>query len=158
MAFYTKTVQEMIEESINIFDFSYDLYDVTKKIPLQQMFTRHYYFYEIGYESVSQFKYALREKWLLLLPKYNKLWVENEKTLDILKGFNVEVESETILKDTPITEYDDTDFATAKQKGSNKSSGRNQSEIDLIENYNQKLRNINQQFINEFIKLFMGIM
>lgn len=158
MAFYTKTVQEMKDEGHNIFDFSYTLYNNDKKIDLQEAFIRHYYMYEIGYESVSQFKYALREKWLLLLPKYNKLWVENDKTLDVLKGFDVDVQSETVLKDTPITEYDDTDFATAKQKGTNKSSGRNQSEIDLLENYNQKLRNITQQFIMEFQKLFMGIM
>ena len=63
-----------------------------------------------------------------------------------------------VVKDTPITEYDETNYASGIQTNESENTGTNQSDIDLLENYNRKLRNIKEQFINEFKKLFMGIM
>ena len=61
---------------IKVFDFEYDFYttnDTYKKM-FENKFVRHYYFEEIGYETMPQFKFKLSEKLNLIMPYYKKIY------------------------------------------------------------------------------------
>jgi len=157
---YTKSIQEYVEEEVDIFSgLDFTAYDGTPEtvIKLKEMFIRHFYFYEIGSETLSIFKYRLFEKWLLVIDYYNKLWKANEQEVVVLSSFTINNDTLTKLKDLPISSYDETDFATALQTVTNTSTGKNSPDIDLITSYIKQVKNINMKFLGEFDNLFMQI-
>lgn len=57
-----------------IFDFEYPLYDPTYKRALETKIINHFYFREIGAETVSQFKFMLARTMNEIMPYYNELY------------------------------------------------------------------------------------
>ena len=73
MAEYTVELRTIIESGINIFDFKYDFYDEMKRRDFEQSFIRHFFFREIGSETIDRFKWYLEDKMLTVFPYYNEL-------------------------------------------------------------------------------------
>lgn len=158
MATYTMTLEAVIKIA-NIFDFNYNLYDETKKKDLEQAFIDHYLFKEIGVETIGRFKHKLRERWILILPKYNKLWIANNKDVEIFsnnKGSSKRVSNFNDLPITPPTSKSDYP-TTSTDEISSYSSLSGISEIEALSRYNELVSNITFQFLKEFISLFMSI-
>lgn len=74
MSQYTLTVKQLIENGVKLFDFSYPLFDEEYRPILEEKITRHFYFREIGFESVGRFLFELETKLNEIMPYYNKFY------------------------------------------------------------------------------------
>lgn len=72
MTKYTMELREVLAHNY-IFDFSYPIYDEKKRRDFEQAFEHHFYFREIGFDTVDMFKHYLRDKFALVFPYYNEL-------------------------------------------------------------------------------------
>lgn len=93
---YTLTLQQIVKNDINIFDFDYDLFNPNYKSTFEQLFIDYFYLEEIGHETVGQFKHRLKNKLQLVLPYYNKLYMSQELEQRILDNYDV---TETINRE-----------------------------------------------------------
>lgn len=74
MAEYTVELRKIVESGIPIFDFPYPFYDETKRKEFEEKFIKHFYFREIGCETVDRFKWFLADKMNVVFPFYNELF------------------------------------------------------------------------------------
>lgn len=74
MAKYTTQIRSIVENGFPIFDFDYPIFDENYRGVLEQNIINHYYFREIGFETVGQFKHFLKTWFQLEMPYYNRLY------------------------------------------------------------------------------------
>lgn len=86
---YTITLGEIIENDINIFDFDYPFYNEERRKQFEQHFIEHFYFDEIGQETVARFKHRLKIKLNLIMPYWNKIFLADELEQRILDNYDV---------------------------------------------------------------------
>lgn len=68
-------VNEVISLALpKIFNFDFPIFDEAYRSTLEQKIVRHFYFREIGYETVGRWKMALETKLNEIMPYYNKLY------------------------------------------------------------------------------------
>ena len=89
MAEYTIELRSIIESGINIFDFPYEFYNEEKRREFEQKFIRHFYFREIGCETVDRFKWYLEDKMQTVFPYYNELFKSASIEYDILDNYKL---------------------------------------------------------------------
>lgn len=158
MAKYTMELNEVINLT-NIFDFKYEIYAPDKKQDLETKFINHYYFREIGVETIGRFKFKLKERWLLIIEKYNKLWRASQKEIEVYSNNSGTSSNKTEFDEMPgspptgIPEYVTT---RTRNEGQSKSL-TGMSEIEALTQYIQKLTDITTLFLKEFDSLFMQI-
>lgn len=85
----TMTLGELIENNINIFDFDYPFYNEERRKQFEQHFIEHFYFDEIGQETVARFKHRLKIKLNLIMPYWNKIFLADELEQRILDNYDV---------------------------------------------------------------------
>lgn len=86
---YTITLGELIENNVNIFDFDYPFYNEERRKQFEQHFIEHFYFDEIGQETVARFKHRLKIKLNLIMPYWNKIFLADELEQRILDNYDV---------------------------------------------------------------------
>jgi len=74
MSNFTTELRKIINSGVNIFNFDYDLHDPLYKPTLEEKIIKHYYFREIGSETVGRFIQRLDTKLNEILPKYNLMY------------------------------------------------------------------------------------
>lgn len=75
MAKYTTQLRSIVESGVDVFGrVDYPLFDVHYRPVLNQHIIDYYYFREIGFETVGQFKHFLKVKMNLIMPYYNNLY------------------------------------------------------------------------------------
>jgi hypothetical protein len=74
MAKYTTQIRSIVEAEHPIFDFDYPIFDESYRAVLEKKIIDHYYFREIGLETVGQFKHFLKSKMNTIMPYYNQLY------------------------------------------------------------------------------------
>lgn len=74
MAKYTTQLRTLIEGGVDLFDFSYPIFDENYRGVLEQKIKDRYFFREIGLETVGQFKHFLKMKLNEIMPYYNRLY------------------------------------------------------------------------------------
>lgn len=89
MAKYTVELRTVVESGINIFSFPYEFYDETKREKFERDFIRHFYFREIGCETVDRFKLYLRDKMETVFPYYNELFKSASIKYDVLDNYKL---------------------------------------------------------------------
>lgn len=107
MAKYTlelRTIEE--SKNVKVFDFEYDFYDKDLKEKFEKKFIDHYYFDEIGFETIARFKHRLRTKLNEIMPDYKQLYETELAAKDINFLLNKD------LKETFIREADNTNNMT----------------------------------------------
>lgn len=125
-----KESTENIVENVRkfIFTFTFPFYDDNKLKDFQEKFIKHFFFREIGFETVNLFKFRLNETLNLIMPYYNKLYLANEEKLEIFttdkfqEQVNSESNSETNVKGNSNTNYNEesiTRFSSTPQGGLN---------------------------------------
>jgi hypothetical protein len=95
VAKFTTQLRTIIESNYPIFDFDYPIFDENYRPVLESKIINHFYFREIGLETVGQWKWFLKEKLNLIMPYYNKFYNEFkrfESDFDPYKNKNVYVE------------------------------------------------------------------
>ena len=74
MGKYTLTIQEILSNNVNIFDFNYSFYSEEHKEQFEAKFINHFYFDEIGAETVARFKHNLKTMLNEIMPYYIHLY------------------------------------------------------------------------------------
>lgn len=86
MAKYTMELRDIVEsQNVNLFDFDYEYYadNYALQKRFENMFVQHYYFHEIGFETVERFKWNLKAKLNLNAPLYRQYWDSYLKSKNI---------------------------------------------------------------------------
>lgn len=73
-ASYTETPAVIAAARPKLFDFEYPIYDRAYKPVLENKIINHFYFREIGAETVGQFKFMLARTMNEIMPAYNGLY------------------------------------------------------------------------------------
>jgi len=66
---------------INIFDFSYPIFDEAYRKGLEQRIIDYFYFREIGFETKEIFVHELKSQMQLLMPVYNRMYLASNGEL-----------------------------------------------------------------------------
>ena len=156
MAVYTITLGEIVENNVEIFDFDYPFYNEERRNQFEQHFIEHFYFDEIGEETVARFKQRLKIKLNLIMPYWNKIFLADELEQRILDNYDVtetytrEVENsasttsnntnKNLASDTPVTRTDlnsNNDYYSSIIKDIGE--GSSQAEGESIENWTRRM-------------------
>lgn len=152
----TLTLGEIIENDVNIFDFDYPFYSEEYRPTFERHFIEHFYFDEIGQETVARFKQRLKIKLNLIMPYWNKIFLADELEQRILDNYDVtetykrevannssstnESTNKNLQSDTPVTRTDleQLDYFSniVKDIGNNTSNVNNNS----IENWERRMQ------------------
>ena len=79
-------LRDIIEsQNVNLFDFDYEYYadNYALQKRFENMFIQHYYFHEIGFETVERFKWNLKARLDINAPKYKQYWDSHLKSKNI---------------------------------------------------------------------------
>ena len=74
MGKYTLTIQEILLNNVNLFDFDYSFYNESHKKGFEKKFLDRFLFDEIGTETVARFKHNLRTTLNEIMPYYTHLY------------------------------------------------------------------------------------
>ena len=74
MGKYTLTIQEILSNNVNIFDFDYSFYNESYRKGFEKKFVDRFLFDEIGAETVARFKHNLRTMLNEIMPYYTHLY------------------------------------------------------------------------------------
>ena len=130
---YSIELREFIEDPLfTLFDFDYPFYadDLSIKEEFENRFIEHYYFHEIGFETVARFKHYLRSRLRDVMPYYSQLYESELKAKDLNFLLNKDLREEFIRESSGTLE------SSAKTSGSNSmsSSNTNNSKVSNLDN------------------------
>ena len=98
---YTVTIQEMIENNVNIFDFDYPIFREEYRKTFEENFINYFFDDEIAHETIALFKHRLKVKLRLIMPYYNKIFETQEMEQRILDNYDVtEIYNRSLTSDT----------------------------------------------------------
>lgn len=138
---YTTQLKKIIENDVNIFNFNYPIFDETYRNTFQKHFIQHFYYDEIGLETVSKFIDRLEIKLNLIMPYWNKIFLADKLEQRILDNYeiietfvkddenittsNITNKNLNIFSDTPVTKVDFSvvDYATNLSKNNTENEG-----------------------------------
>lgn len=119
MANYTMELRQIINRDIEIFDFDYPFYDVTKKPQFEEMFINHFFFHEIGCETVHRFKHYLKAKLHEIEPYYTHLYKTTMYEYNPILNYDVNEEITRELSEKSNGSLNNTSDISSKTTGSN---------------------------------------
>lgn len=89
MANYSIELRHVIDAGYKIFDFKYPFYDETKRKEFEEKFIKHFYFREIGCDTIDRFKWHLEDKMNTVFPYYNELFKSASIEYDVLDNYKL---------------------------------------------------------------------
>ena len=164
MSEYTSELYKFID-IYDIFDFQYPRSDESKTIisneDLQAGFINRYYFREIGFETVERFKHKLKTQWLESIGNFDKLLVAFNESINPKTNVSSNTQNTSVFNDTPKNALD---FGTEASHASNITHNTQTNvglagltEIEALELYHDKLKDIVSEYYDTFDNLFMQI-
>lgn len=164
MSKYTSELYKFID-IYDIFDFQYPRSDESKAIisneDLQAGFINRYYFREIGFETVERFKHKLKTQWLESIGNFDKLLVAFNETINPKANMSSNAQNTSVYNDTPKNALD---FGAESSHASNITHNTQTNvglagltEIEALELYHDKLKDIVSEYYDTFDNLFMQI-
>lgn len=96
MGKYTLTIQEILSNNVNIFDFDYSFYNESYKKGFEKKFLDRFLFDEIGAETVARFKHNLRTTLNEIMPYYTHLYETSIYEYNPILNYDVQ---EVIMRD-----------------------------------------------------------
>ena len=156
MAIYTLELREIVE-NYKIFDFYYPLFDEDYRLTFERKFIEHFYFREIGSETVARFKFNLMSTLNLIMPYYNKLYISQLSNVLNLNNYEV---TETFEKSSNGTRKGSSDVTN---KNMFSDTGRKRVDINDIEyisniskEENKTSSNVNDTNQEEWVRTMKG--
>lgn len=161
MSKYTAELRSLIANNIKIFDFDYKRDEKAQSIisneDLEQHFINHYALREIGHETIERWKHRLMTQWNESITNFDKLLIAYNMDINIMS--NGITKSLQRFNNTPKSALDfgeQSKHASAITENENKGySGL--TEIELLEKYHDKIKDIESEFLDSFDNLFMQI-
>ena len=165
MSKYTAELRTIIDNNFDIFDFTYTRdpksIAILSNEDLQKGFIDHYYFREVGFETLERFKHKLKTQWLESLGELDKLLVAYNESINPKVNMSSNTQNTSIFNDTPKNALD---FGTESSHASsithniqNNTGLAGLTEIEALELYHDKIKDIQTEFYNSFDNLFMQI-
>lgn len=127
----TMTLGEIIENNVNIFDFDYPFYNEERRKQFEQHFIEHFYYDEIGQETVARFKHRLKIKLNLIMPYWNKIFLADELEQRILDNYDVTETYEREVNDNTTQTSNGTVTSTNEKTSKNLESDTPITKTDL---------------------------
>ena len=180
------SVDDKLEDTREfIFDFNYPVIDEATKKRIEVAILKHYYYREIAFETIGQFKIKLNDRLNLIMGRYNALYEKqdlslspyinsyleesgNSESTSGVNNENLQTTSDTprgILTDlkegkysslaTYTTNTDDTDNSSNYNR--NVSSLNGLTYAEAFRNYYDNIISLDEELVNEFSDLFMVI-
>lgn len=88
MAVYTIELRSIIDSGRDIFKFPYPFYaDDSEKRKFEERFIKHFYFREIGAETIDRFVWNLEDKFNTVFPYYNELFKATQIKYSVLDNY-----------------------------------------------------------------------
>lgn len=149
MSNYTLELRNIVEScNMTLFDFPYNFYDETLKTNFEQKFINHFYFDEIGFETVPKFKHRLMTKLNDIYPYYKQLYETELACKDINFMLNKDLKETFIRELTNTSTMNNNSEGTSTSNSNGEGIGINsdtpQSSVDDIEKYmSNASKNIN---------------
>ena len=164
MSKYTSELYKFID-IYDIFDFQYSRSDESKAIisneDLQAGFINRYYFREIGFETIERFKHKLKTQWLESIENFDKLLVAYNESINTKANMSSNTQNTSVFNDTPKNALD---FGAESSHASNITHNTQTNvglagltEIEALELYHDKLKDIVSEYYDTFDNLFMQI-
>lgn len=130
---YSIELREFVEDPLfTLFDFEYPFYtdDLKAKEEFEDKFIEHYYFHEIGFETVARFKHQLRAKLREIMPYYKQIHESELAT----KGINFLLNKD--LREEFIREASSNSASNASSESSTNlnTTTQNDSKVSNIDN------------------------
>lgn len=168
MSEYTLELNEVVdiltEQGKTLFDFDYTLPDFMSKEELQEHFIEHYFFREIGLETIPRFQQRLKVKWLEKIKEYDiKFKLVNDKLTseNALNTYEDNLEDSNTFNATPMSAMQEgRNYKTSVTELKGKHTGYN-TKGNIFRNINSIIgehTEVVDSFINEFNNLFMGVL
>ena len=95
MSQYTTELRYIINDNIDIFDFEFTFINDELKNKLKKDFINHFYFHEIGFETIAKFKHYLKIEFTETLPFYEEQMKINLMEYDIINNYDLKEEYTT---------------------------------------------------------------
>ncbi len=165
MSKYTAELRTIIDNDFDIFDFVYARSASSQAIisdsDLEQGFIDHYYFREVGFETLERFKQRLKTEWLEKIEIFDKLLVAYNDSVNIKANITNNNENLSVFNDTPNSALDygaESSHASSITHNTQNNNGlAGLTEIEALEIYHDKIKDIITEFYNSFDNLFMQI-
>ena len=165
MSKYTAELRTIIGNNFDIFDFTYTRSSESQAIvsneKLQQGFIDRYYFREVGFETLERFKHKLKAQWVESIENFDKLLVSFNESINPKVNMSSKTQNTSVFNDTPKNALD---FGTESSHASsithntqNNTGLAGLTEIEALELYHDKLKDIVSEFYDSFDNLFMQI-
>lgn len=164
MSEYTAELRTVIEQNYDIFDFEYTRTAASQAIisddNLEEGFKNRYYFRELGFETLERFKQRLKTQWLESIGNFDLLLVAYNDSVNIKKNVNLSTENDIVFNDTPDSVYSGTEnMSTNTTENTQTQNGLSGiTEIEALELYHNKIKDIQSEFYDSFDNLFMQIL
>lgn len=138
MAEYTLELRTMAHNN-NVFTFDYDFYDDAMKPKFEQTFIEHYFFDEIGFETIDKFKQRLQAKLNRIAPYYAQLYLTEIEAKKANFMLNKDLK-ETFIREidnlnTVLSNVDSTSNSEINSSGTSINSDTPEGSISDIERY-----------------------
>lgn len=171
MSKYTMTLEEMVDLGIPIFnedietivtgylETGTDAYFTSEYwTNFKNKFYRKYKYKEIGFETEEMFYDYFIQVFEENIDEFKKFW-HNYSITDITSNNNITKTNSLTTKNLPFTELDELDqSASYKEKASETQSGMvGVSQLEQLNNYVEKLKDLDNMFLDKFKVLFMNI-
>lgn len=178
MAQYTLTLKQLVENKVNIFNFNYPIFKEEYREILENKIIRHFYYREIGFETIGRFLYELETKMNEIMPYYNKYYESTLFEFDPLINYQltetqtreVSAKGETqhtgktnnLFSDTPQGRIDFTDQSHVTAINEDDSSSTTENNGLTNEFYTRRMEgNIGVQtfsaLLNDYRKTFINV-
>ena len=165
MSKYTAELRTIIDNNFDIFDFEYTRdaksIAIISNEDLQKGFIDHYYFREVGFETLERFKHKLKTQWLESIENFDKLLVAFNETINPKANMSSNTQNTSIFNDTPKNALDfgaESSHASSITHNTQNNTGlAGLTEIEALELYHDKLKDIVSEFYDSFDNLFMQI-
>lgn len=179
----TIELREVVKDT-DIFDRCdpFPIWDENHRGELEKKIIEHYYFRQIGFETVGRFKFMLNVKLREIMPRMNKLYTTTLFKYNPIENYNMEEKgkdkrkgnSETLAKysDTPQGELQnliDGKYVTNATHGNDKSEGEDVHEFSrhgnigvtttqqMIEAERKIIIDLDLMIIDELKEMFLGV-
>lgn len=168
-----------------IFDFDYPVLDEATKKRIEVAILKHYYYREIAFETIGQFKIKLNDRLNLIMGRYNAMYQKQDLSLSpYINSYLKEVGNNTsssgvnnenwqTTSDTPrgiLTDLKEGRYSSLATYTTNtddtENSGNYERQIDSLSgmtyaeafrNYYDNIISLDEELVNEFSDLFMVI-
>lgn len=180
------SVDDKLEDTRSfIFDFNYPVLDEATKKRIEVAILKHYYYREIAFETIGQFKIKLNDRLNLIMGRYNSLYEKqdlslspyinsylketgNNSSTNDVNNENWQTTSDTprgILTDLKEGKYSSLATYTTNTDGT-KNNGNYERQVDSLSgmtyaeafrNYYDNIISLDEELVGEFSDLFMVI-